>query len=364
MEKPMFISKPNLNGDPAYYEWIEQVKSRFHASQVKAAIKVNTEMLQFYWELGRDIVAMKAEQKWGSGVLQQISLDLQMAFPSQKGFSYTNIKRISQWYRFYRQDDTNRPRPVGDLAMPEIFSNVPWGHHADIISKCTSIEEALFYLKQTVENAWSRPVLNDKIASGLFFSQGKILNNFNRSLPEEFAKKATVVLKDKYYFDFVQLPDEYKEKDLEDALLADISRFLLELGQGFSFVGRQMELRMPDGTSYYPDLIFYHYRIKSFVVCELKRTSFQPEHAGKLNFYVKAVDELLKGSDDNSTIGLLICRDKDKTTVEWSLSDIAKPLGVASYELEKALNASMKARLNRTNSTDSVGRIEGKEGEI
>lgn len=345
MEKPTFIRKDILTADSAYYEWIENVKSRFHRSQVKAAIKVNTEMLRFYWSLGRDIVAMKAEQKWGSKIVNQISLDLRQAFPHAKGFSLSNIKHTAQWYKFYNQENIIGQRLVDQFEMPQEFGMVPWGQHIEIITKCESIEEAMFYVGETIKNNWTRPVLKDKILSGLYKSQGRILNNFTEKLPAEFAQKATTILKDQYFFDFVQLPDEYVEKDLEDALVKDITRFLLELGSGFSFVGRQMELRMPDGTSYFPDLIFYHYRLKSFVVCELKRVTFQPEHAGKLNFYVKAVDELLKGEDDNPTIGLLICRDKDKTTVEWSLSDIAKPLGVASYELERALNASLQAHL-------------------
>ncbi len=346
----MFINKAALPTDSAYYQWIEDVKSRFHSSQVKAAIRVNTEMLRFYWSLGRDIVSMKAEQKWGSKIVDQISLDLRQAFPHAKGFSATNIKYATRWYLFYNQQDIIGQRLVDQFEMPKEFGMVPWGHHIEIITKCKSIEEAMFYISESIKNNWTRPVLKDKILSNLYHSQGKILNNFSEKLPVEFAQKATAILKDQYYFDFVQLPDEYVEKDLEDALVNDITRFLLELGAGFSFVGRQMELQMPDGTCYFPDLIFYHYRLKSFVVCELKRVSFQPEHAGKLNFYVKAVDELLKGEDDNPTIGLLICRDKDKTTVEWSLSDIAKPLGVASYELERALNASLQARLQQKGS--------------
>ncbi len=347
MEKPMFIRKDALTADAAYYQWIEDVKSRFHSSQVKAAIKVNTEMLRFYWSLGRDIVAMKAEQKWGSKIVNQISLDLRKAFPHSSGFSVTNIKNAIRWHLFYTQKDIIGQQVVAQFEMPNELGLIPWGHNMQIITHCASIEEALFYVKETIKNNWSRATLKDKILSGLYKSQGRILNNFSEKLPVEFAQKATAILKDQYYFDFVQLPEEYVEKDLEDALVNDITRFLLELGSGFSFVGRQMELRMPDGTSYFPDLIFYHYRLKCFVVCELKRVSFQPEHAGKLNFYVKAVDELLKGDDDNPTIGLLICRDKDKTTVEWSLSDIAKPLGVASYELERALNASLQARLHQ-----------------
>ena len=287
MERPMFVRRINLNVDSFYYEWIEQIKSRYHSSQTSAAIKVNTEMLQFYWSLGRDIVAIKAEQKWGSKVVSQISLDLRTSFPNASGFSATNIKYAVRWYSFYSQLDVIGQRVVDQFEMPVEFGKVPWGQHIEIISRCSSVEEALFYIEETIKNTWSRPVLKDKILSRLYVAQGKAINNFKEKLPMDFAQKATRILKDQYFFDFVQLPQEYVEKDLEDALVNDITRFLLELGKGFSFVGRQMELRMPDGTSYYPDLIFYHYRIKSFVVCELKRTSFQPEHAGKLNFYVK-----------------------------------------------------------------------------
>lgn len=354
MAKPRIIRNSAPITDSRYYTWIEDVKSRFHGAQVKAAIRVNTEMLQFYWALGRDIVTMKAEQAWGTGVLQQISLDLRNAFPEQKGFSYTNVKLMSQWYRFYNQNDTirqqlvgelgsNRQQLGGDLEMPAIFGKVPWGQHIDIIAKCKTVEEALFYVEEVVKNNWSRSMLEAKMKDGLYKATGKAITNFDSKLPADFKPKATAILKDPYIFDFINLKEEYDEHDLEEVLVKNITRFLLELGTGFSYVGRQMELRMPDGSSFFPDLLFYHYRIKSFVVCELKAKKFKPEYAGKLNFYVKAVDELLKGPDDNPTIGLLICGSKDQTTVEWSLSDIAKPLGVATYELEKALSASLRA---------------------
>lgn len=349
-----------LISDANYYQWIEGLKQRYRSSQAKAAVSVNTELLRFYWSLGRDIVTLKAESQWGTGVVAQVSKDLQEAFPGVKGFSTTNIKYATRWFSFYYQNVIIGHQAVdqishqlGDqLEMPEIFGQVPWRHHVEIFIHSKSIDEALFYINQVATNNWSRHTLEDKIKSGLYDAQGKAVTNFERELPADFAPKATALLKDPYCFDFLEMPDNYSERQLEDALVHNITRFIMEMGNGFAFVGRQVELRMPDGNSYFPDLLFYNYRAKCFTVCELKVTDFMPENVGKLNFYVKAVDELLRGDDDNPTIGLLICRSKNKTVVEWSLSDIHKPLGVASYELQKRIEASLNAMLNANDKTN------------
>jgi len=215
--------------------------------------------------------------------------------------------------------------------MPSDFGLVPWRHHIEIFTHSHSVEEALFYIEKTIEGNWSRRQLEDFIESDLYSHSGNGISNFLDKLPTPQGHLAESLLKDPYTFDFVAVKKGYDELQLENELINNISRFLLELGQGFAFVGRQMELKMPGGQTFIPDMLFYHIKLKCYVVIELKTVRFKPEFAGKLNFYVTAVDKLLKGEDDNPTIGLLICKSKDKTVVEWSFQDIHKPIGVASY---------------------------------
>lgn len=344
-DKPTFINRGNFTKDDQYRKWISDIKARFKQSQIKASIRVNTSMLEFYWNLGRDIVTLKAEEVWGSSVIQQLSLDLRDEFPGVKGLSYTNMKYVSQWYRFYNQHLANRQQVVGEIEMPQIFGLVPWGHHIHIMAKCDSFDEAIFYINKTVEGNWSRKRMDDEIASNLYASQGTSLNNFSDRLPQPQGNLANEILKDPYRFDFLSMTKGYSEKQLEDALAHNISRFLLELGKGFAYVGRQMELRMPNGQSFFPDMIFYHIKLKCYVVVELKIVDFIPEFAGKLNFYVSAADNLLKGEDDNPSIGLLICKSKDETIVKWSFQDINKPIGVASYELSQLVSQTLSDAL-------------------
>lgn len=229
--------------------------------------------------------------------------------------------------------------------MPEIFGKVPFRHHTEIVAKAQSLNEAFFYIEEDIKGGWSRSILESQLDNNLYTTKNKAITNFERELPADFVPKANEIVKDPYYFSFLNLSPEHSEQELEDGLVRNITRFLLELGHGFAFVGRQVELKMDNGTSFFPDLLFYNYHTKNFVVCELKASKFIPEYAGKLNFYVKAVDELLRGEDDNPTIGLLICKSKNKTVVDWSLSDIHKPLGVASYELQKHFEESLHAML-------------------
>ena len=343
--KPQIITSGNIALDEAYREWLKSLKTRLQQHQIKAAVRVNSEMLEFYWDLGHDIVAMKPEQRWGSGVMNQLSLDLKALFPGQSGFSVTNLKYIKRWFSFYGQSVVIGHQVGDELQMPAQFAYVPWRHHVEIITKCKEVEEALFYIEKVIEGNWSRRQLEDNIASDLYLKQGKALTNFQERLPAEQGKLAQEILKDPYGLDFLTMKKGYDERQLEDALVQNITRFLLELGTGFSFVGRQIELRMPNGKSFFPDMLFYHFRLKCFVVVELKVVDFIPEFAGKLNFYVTAVDKLLRRSDDNQTIGLLICKSKDKTLVEWSFQDVNKPLGVASYELQNVIDETINKSL-------------------
>ena len=343
--KPTFVHSNSVAKDNAYQQWFGELKSRLRSHQVKAAMHVNTEMLEFYWSLGRDLVQKKAETQWGAGVVEQLSLDLKDAFPGVKGFSTTNIWYSKKWYLYYNEHVIKLHQPGGEIPMPKEFGAVPWRHHVEIITKCQSVEEALFYVNKVLEEGWSRRRLEDELANNLYVRQGKAITNFSTSLMLPQSTLATEMLKDPYTFDFLTLTQGYNEKQLEEALAHNITRFLLELGSGFAYVGRQMELRMPNGQSYFPDMVFYHIKMRCYVVVELKVVEFMPEFAGKLNFYVSAADHLLRSEDDNPTIGLLICRSKDETIVQWSLEEINRPIGVASYQLQEVVDETLRMKL-------------------
>ena len=373
--KPTFVYRDGMLSDARYVEWLSDVKTRFRQNQIKASIRVNTSMLEFYWSIGRDLVTMRAEECWGAGVVKQFALDMRQAFPDITGFSDSNVKYIKQWYLFYYKRIIKSQQAVGQLEdekgqqvvgqmkieekshqlgnlleMPKLFGKVPWGQHISIISKCQSLDEALFYVHKVAEDGWSRSMLENKIASKLFLTQGSAVTNFEQTLPVPQNMLAKEILKDPYHFDFLSMKAEYDERDLEEALVANITQFLLELGKGFSFVGRQMELQMPGGQTFFPDLVFYHIPQHRYVIIELKAVKYIPEFAGKLNFYVTAADELLRGEGDNPSVGLIICKSTDKTVVEWSLKDINKPLGVATYQLEEVVDrtvAELKLRAKR-----------------
>ena len=350
-DMPQFVHRDGMLADKEYVEWVADVKHRYRQSQVRASVRVNTTMLEFYWSVGRDLVRMRAEERWGTGVVKQFALDMRQAFPNETGFSYTNVKYMKQWYSFYSErvekgqrliglidEKEKSQRLVGQLEMPELFGRVPWGHHIDIVSRCETIDEALFYIKNDIDGGWSRPVLNVQIDGKLFKVQGSAVTNFDTTLPVPQSQLAKEILKDPYNFDFLTMKPKYDEHDLEEALVSNITHFLLELGRGFSYVGRQMELRMPGGQSFFPDLVFYHIPQHRYVVIELKAVKYVPEFAGKLNFYVTAADKLLRGEGDNPSVGLIICKSTDKTIVEWSLQDIQKPLGVATYQLQEVVD--------------------------
>lgn len=358
--EPYIVKSHNIHIDSDYAEWIADIKKRYRSAQVKAAVKVNAEKLLFNWQLGRDLVQKKAEERWGSGVVEQVSLDLKREFPDADGFSVRNLWYMKQWYLFYtqggeeilHQDDaelqmienqyTTKMHQVGaELSSEKLhqitgefplpFALVPWRHHVEIITKCKSIDEALFYMGKTIEQGLSRNALINCIKANLYEHQGKIVNNFTDHLPALQSKLVQEVLKENYDFGFAMVEHEiYDEAELEEALTKNVTDLLLELGTGFAFIGRQKEL-VVGGRSRKIDLLFYHIRLRCYVVCELKAKSFEPEFAGKLNYYVNAVDELLKADDENPTIGLLICSDMDKIDVQWSFKGISTPMGVATY---------------------------------
>lgn len=301
------------------------------------------------------MVIRKAEEKWGSGVIEQLSFDLQEAFPADKGFGSRNLWNMKKWYLFFSSPASiEKLHQVGaellrtggqsvtklhqlgavldsDTTFPVVLGLVPWRHQVNIITKCKSIDEAVFYLRECILGGWSRQTLDNSLKANLYKSHGKAISNFPEYLPEAQSRLAQEITKDNYDFGFVTVPVNYKEEHLEAALEENITRFLLELGTGFAFVGRQKELIVGNRTRRI-DMLFYHIRLKAYIVIELKTKPFEPEYAGKLNYYVNAVDELLKGPDDNPTIGLLICSDKDETDVRWAFKGVQTPMGVASYD--------------------------------
>ena len=351
-----------------YKIWLESLKNKFRSSQIKASIKVNTTLLEFYWDLGEQIVEKQQEYKWGSGFLEKLSRDLSAEFPDVKGFSYTNVKNIRQWFVFWQQlvgelKTTKSQQLVGESSVDktkQIVSQIfmiPWGHNIAIIQKCKNIDEAIYYVQNTLKNGISRSVLVHQIESNLYERNGKALTNFENTLPPIQSDLAKEITKDPYIFDFVTLTQDYQEKELEDALTQNITNFLLELGSGFAFVGRQYKL-IVGGDEFKIDLLFYHIKLKCYVVVELKATSFKPEHAGKLSFYTSAIDGELKSSDDNPTIGILICKSKNDTVVEYALRDINKPLGISEYQLTEILPKEYKSSL------PSIKEIEAKLDEL
>ncbi len=321
-----------------YTLWLTELKRRVRTAQLKAAVKVNSQLLQFYWELGVDIVAKQSRAKWGEGFLAQLSKDLTSEFPNMKGFSERNLKYIRQWYLFYSQGDE-----IGQQLVAQI-TQIPWGHNIVIITECKNVKEALFYVKGTIAHSWSRNVLVHQIESNLYRREGKSLTNFALTLPNPQSDLAQQTLKDPYIFDFLSMRTDYDERDLETALVGHVTKFLLELGAGFSFLGRQVPVQVGD-EEFFIDLLFYHARLHCYIVVELKTRKFEPANAGQLNFYVKAVDSQLRKEGDSPTIGLLLCKGKDKFVAEYALSDIHKPIGVSEYKLTHKLPKDLKSSL-------------------
>ena len=353
------MGNKSVQNTPGYKEWLKDLKARLRSVQLKAAVNVNSILLQFYWELGADIVEKQRLAAWGSGFLKQLSRDLMIEFPDMKGFSHENLKYIRRWYQFYNTDVNNKGTSCAPIERKQNYSQlflIPWGHNRVIISKCNSIEEAFFYIDKTIGNGWSRIILTHQIESGLYNRQGKAVTNFSETLPEIQSDLANQLLKDPYNFDFLTFTDGYREKELEQGLVKHITQFLLELGSGFAYLGKQVPLQVGE-RDFFVDLLFYHTKLHCHVIIELKMVDFEPEHVGKFNFYIKAVDEQIKQDGDNPSIGILLCKNKDKVVVEYALSDIHKPLGVSEYELTQSLPDDLKSSL------PSIEEIEAEFGE-
>ena len=359
----------DLIKDSEFKQWLVDLKVRIRQGQVKAAIKVNSELLHLYWDLGKDIVIRQMDAVWGSGFYNNLSRELKSEFPDMKGFSVTNLKYCKYFYKFYSQDEKFRqqlaakihPQLGGELyetekepitIHPQVEDEfkinplflIPWGHQKHILDKCKSTQEALFYVQKTIKNGWSRAMLMNFIDANLYNTQGKAINNFDRLLPDVHSDLARETLKDPYNFDFLTLTENYKEKELEDALVANITKFLLELGQGFAYIGRQHPIQIGN-KSRFMDLLFYHLDLRCYVVVELKVKEFEPEHTGKLGYYISAINDQLKKDIDNPTIGLLICKTKDNIEARYSLESSSQPIGISEYTFSELLPEDFKSSL-------------------
>lgn len=320
-----------------YLSLIASLKSRIHVAQTKAALAVNTQLIELYWDIGKLITEKQQASGWGDAVIEQLAKDLTRELGGLKGFSRRNLYRMKQFYSFY----------VGQGEfVPQAVAQIPWGHNDLIIQKIKDYDKALWYVHKAIEHGWSRNVLGIQIENQLYERQAEKpkIDNFGSHLPKLESELASEVLKDPYLFDFVSVGEEAHEREIEAALVSKLPDFILELGKGFSFVGRQYRLEV-GGEDFYIDLLFYHLRLRCYVAIELKAGSFKPEYAGKLNFYLTALDELVKTAQDNPSIGLVLCKDRNNIVAEYSLRNIGKPIGVSRYQLSEKLPEELKASL-------------------
>ncbi len=318
-----------------YKNWISELKSKIHAARMKVAYSINSQLLEMYWQIGKDISEKQEKAKWGSKLIEQIAIELKHEFPEIKGFSRRNIYAIIQWYRFYSEKYQ---------FVPQSVAQIPWGHNRLIITKVKNIDEAEFYCNEIIKKGWDRNTLEIQIENNYYSRLGIADNNFKQTLPEKQSKLATEILKDPYNFDFLGLHDDALEIAIENELVKNITRFLLELGKGFAFLGKQYKIEISE-NDYFIDLLFYHMELRCFIVIELKAGRFKPEFAGKLNFYLSAVDSQLKKQGDNPSIGILLCKKKDKIEVEYALRDINKPMGITEYKLTDSIPEDIKTKL-------------------
>ncbi|MDI6793352.1 MAG: PDDEXK nuclease domain-containing protein [bacterium] len=324
-----------ISGLPAgYVGFLADLKTRIRSAQVKAAFSVNQELILLYWDIGRRILERQRQEGWGTKVIDRLAADLRQAFPDMKGFSSRNIKYMRAFADAYPKEE----------FVQQVVAQIPWGHNVRILDYVKDPVEREWYIRQTVEHGWSRNVLVHQIESGLYHRKGRATTNFERTLPALQSDLAQQMLKDPYLFDFLSLDEDVRERDLERTLVDHISEFLLELGVGFAFVGRQVYLKV-DGQDFYLDLLFYHVKLRCFVVIELKTGEFKPEYAGKINFYLSAVDDHMRHPDDEPSIGIILCKSRSRVIVEYTLRDTSKPIGISAYQLTRSLPEEMKGSL-------------------
>ena len=362
------MSKTNLPIPADFPILLKEIKNRIQQAQSRAVLAVNAELVQLYWNIGKLIDGRQSDEGWGAAVIPRLSNALKNELPELKGFSERNIKRMLTFYRTYPDLGSIVPPAVAQLVLPAnlpapvaksakskvpppvalslgtFIWTVPWSHHIILMEKVKDLVVRAWYMQQTIDNGWSRDVLSVMIKSGAHLRQGKAISNFDRLLPSPQSDLIQQSLKDPYIFDFLTLQEPFHERELETNLLHQLERFLLELGQGFAFVGRQYYLKVGD-REFYIDLLFYHLKLRCFVVIDLKKGEFKPEYAGKMNFYLSVVDDQLRHAADAPSIGLILCQDRNHIVAEYTLRGVDKPIGISEYELTRALPPNLKSAL-------------------
>jgi len=340
---PSSTSSPSLPS--GFTDLLGEVKLRIQTAQTRAMFSVNAELIRLYWDIGRLIEDRQQREGWGASVIPRLSAELRNELSELKGFSTRNMDRMVAFYRDYPNPDQVSPQAVAKLQPEDyLLWSVPWGHHVHLMTKVKDADIRRWYMEQTLANGWSRNVLTLMIESEAHRRTGKAVSNFELQLPAPQSDLVQQTLKDPYIFDFLTLDEPFHERELETELVRHLEKFLLELGQGFAFVGRQYRVTVAE-DDFYIDLLFYHLQLRAFVVIELKTGSFKPEYAGKLNFYCNVVNDQLRHEQDHPTIGLILCQTKDNVLAEYALTGIDKPIGVSSYQLTRALPKSLQSAL-------------------
>jgi predicted nuclease of restriction endonuclease-like (RecB) superfamily len=355
------VVRPVVTPSSGYRALLTDIKARVRVAQIKASLSVNRELIQLYWDIGKLIVSRQRSQGWGKSVVERLAADLRKEFPGMMGFSPQNIWYMRGLYLAWTDEVENLQRAVGEpdrailqrsvgefdgSSPPAVVGQIPWGQNIELITKLKSPLQRLWYAQQTIENGWSRPMLVHWIESDLYSRQGRAVTSFKNALPPPQSDLANEIVRDPYNFDFLTLHDQAAERELEEGLLAHIRKFLIELGAGFAFVGQQVHLPV-DGEDFYIDLLFYHLKLRCYVVIDLKATPFKPEYVGKMNFYLSAADDRLRHPDDKLSIGLILCKTRSKIVAEYALRNLATPIGVARYttKLVESLPAEFKGSL-------------------
>jgi predicted nuclease of restriction endonuclease-like (RecB) superfamily len=353
------MSKPQLPAPTDFSKLLTEVKARIQQAQTRAMMAVNAELVQLYWDIGRIIADRQKREGWGTAVIPRLARELANELPDEKGFSERNIKRMLTFFRAYPDPAANVPQTVAQITTNEkvpqavaqsahdlnsILWSIPWGHHAFLMEKVKDQTTRIWYMQHTLANGWSRNILQAMMKSEAHTRQGQAITNFERLLPSPQSDLVQQTLKDPYIFDFLTLQEPFHERELETNLLHELERFLLELGQGFAFVGRQYPLAVGD-KDFFIDLLFYHLKLRCFVVIDLKKGEFKPEYAGKMNFYLSVVDDQLRHEADAPSIGLILCQDRNHIVAEYALRGVSKPIGISEYELTRALPATLKSAL-------------------
>jgi predicted nuclease of restriction endonuclease-like (RecB) superfamily len=344
--------------DKDYQSLLSDIKSRIRTAQIRASLSVNRELIKLYWDVGEMIVNRQRVEGWGKSIVDKLATDLQRNFPEIEGFSPRNIWRMRAFYLAWACE---RPRPTVAKRdrrrsartapqerefLPQAVAEIPWGHNVILLEKLKDSAQRIWYAQQATTNGWSRSMLDHWIESDLYSRQGGAVTNFKQALPPLQSDLANQIVRDPYNFDFLTLRDQAAERELESGLLIHIRKFLIELGAGFAFVGQQVHLPV-DGEDFYIDLLFYHLKLRSYIVIDLKTTPFKPEYTGKMNFYLSAVDNQLRHADDKPSIGLILCRTRNKIVAEYALRNVGTPMGIARYttQLVESLPAEFKGSL-------------------